>query len=80
MRTGVSPAPEEHVEARDADLLEDWEVLADPLRPLAEEAERLASQFNMAPATLVDRLHRAGVHSRFDNHGRIKPKTQEVPS
>lgn len=50
-----------------AELLEDWNHLADPLKPIRSEARRLASQFGMSWRDLERSVSRAGVRSRF--HG-----------
>jgi len=57
-----------------AELLEEWEHLADPLRPVLEEVKRLAPRLGMKEKTLAQALHRGGVRSRFEGgHGeRVK--------
>lgn len=47
----------------DADLLEEWEALADPVATLYHEAQRLGPQFDLNPTTLLSALERLGVQS-----------------
>lgn len=48
-----------------AEVLEEWEWMADPLRPLNEEIRRLAPRFGMSEDALAGALQRGGVRSRF---------------
>lgn len=53
-----------------AEILEDWELLAEPMVPLKREVRRLAPQFGMTEDALEAALLRAGVRSRFKGgHG-----------
>jgi len=57
----------ERTNARLAELLEEWEHMADPTRPVLEEVRRLAPRLGMEQKTLETALYRGGVRSRF--HG-----------
>lgn len=52
------------------EILEDWNLLANPMAPVRTEVRRLAPQFGMTEDALEAALHRAGVRSRFQGgHG-----------
>ena len=48
------------------DVLEDWEMLADPLVPVRQEARRLAPQFGMSAERLENIVYTA-IGSRFES-------------
>lgn len=53
-----------------AEILEDWELMANAMAPIRTEVRRLAPQFGMTVDALEAALRRAGVRSRFDGgHG-----------
>lgn len=64
----------ERVNQRTADVVEEWQHMADPLRPLREEIRRLAPRLGMVEKTLEQALHRGGIRSRYEGgHGeRVK--------